>query len=658
MVVTRGRFQGIDRGLLRCGEQVQIEIIFAGHLIVEHAFEHQGAFFAAHRVKVKPLLQVWRQLLEIRLASVNAGGDRIGQLRQASAVDVHGLLARRIKQGHAVFGEGIRRILRHRLLVEHLRAFLAADLRQAEFWQRQRFADPQFRDIPRPCGAIGDRQRLVVLACHPRRIGVDLIDRKKFTRASRITKKWQNRSHCRLRGLAGRSRNEKSILAGVIELHRQRRQILPRLRRRRCTLRQHVAGRIDDADDRSGAGAADAGAADGHSHHQPPGIGDGDRGPAGGRTQQLGIAVWPAVNPSEALAIFKGKARVGGIRAETRVAGKIHRAEDFNVLGRARRAGARHRQRQQRQRIGFHQQSPRRRGVVEAVGRIAAHHLISVHRGPLVRRVGVGHQNIGFRRVTRAGLEVQIIAQGISAARAAVYHERVFFVGIVSRLREVVLHVDRASTLLAGQVAGADPLGDHDLRRCLRITHCVATDLAGQIQILEIRARCRCFFEPAHREYVVSRQGIDGDDRSRVGGGDADDTRVQIACGVIASPCGNVASDLVITRCCEAGADRRRAIDRRATILFHRVIQGVRGIRQGSGEHIAGVIGDADDGRGAADSRTRDDHPHLQPRRAVHCHRGHPVGSDAGRDQREIAGLGLGVKVHIPTHAGIAEFEQ
>ena len=369
---------------------------------MEHTFEHQGALAAAHRVKVKPLLQVGRQLLEIRLALVNAGGDRIGQLSQSRRVDGHGLFPSRIEQGHAVFSRRIRRILSHGLLVKHLRAFLAADLRQAELRQRQRFAHPQFGGIGRPCRAIRDRQRRIQLVGSRSggRVGINVIDRKKLTRASRITKKWQNRAHRRLRGLAGRSRNEKSILAGVIELHRQGRQIRPRLRRRRCTLGQHITGAIGDADDRSIA--ADAGAADGHSRHQSTGAGDGDRRPARGRTQQLWIAVWPAMNPREALAILKGEAGVGWICAETRVAGSIHRTEDFKILGRTRHACARHRQRQQRQWIGFHQQSSCRRGVVEAEGRIAAHHLIGAHRWPLVCRAGVGYQNIGLRRVTRA----------------------------------------------------------------------------------------------------------------------------------------------------------------------------------------------------------------------------------------------------------------
>ena len=104
----------------------------------------------------------------------------------------------------------------------------------------------------------------------------------------------------------------------------------------------------------------------------------------------------PAVNPGEALALLKGETGVGRISGETRVAGRIRRAADFQILGGALGAGARHGQRQEWQRIGFHQQSPRRGGVVEVEAGIAAQYFIGVHGWPLVRRAGVGHQNIGL----------------------------------------------------------------------------------------------------------------------------------------------------------------------------------------------------------------------------------------------------------------------
>ena len=134
---------------------------------MEDALEHEGALATAQWVKVEPLLQVGRQLLEIGLALVNAGSNRGGQLGQSCGINGHGLFAGRIEQRHAVFGKRIGGILGDGLLVEHLGTFLAPDLWQAELGQGQGFAHPQFGGIGGPCGAIHDRQRLVVLAGRP-----------------------------------------------------------------------------------------------------------------------------------------------------------------------------------------------------------------------------------------------------------------------------------------------------------------------------------------------------------------------------------------------------------------------------------------------------------------------------------------------------------
>ena len=179
------------------------------------------------------------------------------------------------------------------------------------------------------------------------------------------------------------------------------------------------------------------------------------------------------MHPGEAFAILEGETLVGAIVRDAPVGiDRCIGTVDLHILGLKRGSGTRHRKRQQGQRIGLREQGACRRSVSESIGAVASHDLVGAHLWALVAGIGVGHQDVGLGGVVRAtvtagrlsaaaiGIDVQILAQGIGAARA---DQGVFLVGIVARLGVIVLHINRARSLRAEQITTADPLSDHDL---------------------------------------------------------------------------------------------------------------------------------------------------------------------------------------------------
>ena len=108
----------------------------------------------------------------------------------------------------------------------------------------------------------------------------------------------------------------------------------------------------------------------------------------------------PPVNPGKALAVLEGESFVGVRRLHRRVNGRVG-ADDFKILGGSRITRAHHRQRQQGQRIRFHQQGARHGCVVESVSRVGSHDLVGFHRWPLINRVCMCQQQVGLRGVGR-----------------------------------------------------------------------------------------------------------------------------------------------------------------------------------------------------------------------------------------------------------------
>ena len=116
-----------------------------------------------------------------------------------------------------------------------------------------------------------------------------------------------------------------------------------------------------------------------------------------------------------------------------------------------------------------------------------------------------------------------------------------FLVRVVSGQVGIVLIVNRACGLGAGEVAGAGALGDDDFGGGGRVGDGVAADFAWDVDVFEGGAGGADFFEPADGEDLVGGEGIDRDDGTEVSGCDADGKGVEVAGGEVGLAAGNVA---------------------------------------------------------------------------------------------------------------------
>ena len=177
MVRISLRHQSEQGCLLARAQHIEIKIGIAGDLLVEHAGEHQRAAAvrrgAQQRVEINALLQIGWQLLEIGFPLIGARRNAAWQLGHAACADFDRFLTSRVEQGHAVFIERVVAINGDRLLIENLRALLAAHLWQPATRQGEGFAHSQFRRTRRPCRFVNHLQWGVCFI-NPRWIGIDL----------------------------------------------------------------------------------------------------------------------------------------------------------------------------------------------------------------------------------------------------------------------------------------------------------------------------------------------------------------------------------------------------------------------------------------------------------------------------------------------------
>ena len=244
----------------------------------------------------------------------------------------------------------------------------------------------------------------------------------------------------------------------------------------------------------------------------------------------------PAVGPVVALAILEGEGAVTRRRIEP--AGRIGHAVHFVVQHLARAIQRQGQRKERSRRLGLGS----RDGVVgQRVGEGFAHDFKDVDARPLVGRAGVGQQH---KRLRGGRGAIQVVAQRVGAFAE---QQRVFLVGIETDLRRVVLIIDAARLLRGPEIAGADARGDHDLRFTRRIDHRVAADLGRQEKRRKLRAGSRHFLEPPDRELVVPGPGVHWDDRPGCRRRGALGEGIDVSCGIIVVPAGNV-TGLGITR--------------------------------------------------------------------------------------------------------------
>ena len=364
------------------------------------------------------------------------------------------------------------------------------------------------------------------------------------------------------------------------------------------------------------------------------------------------------MNPGEALAVLEGVSAVG--RAI------LHRGvdwiivpDDLDVFGLPVVALAFQRQGQQGQRIRLHQQRARRCGIAEGVSLVGSQHLVGMYHWPQVARVGVGHQDVGIRRVTCTRGDVQVVAQCVSAAAQ---HEGVLFVRVVAHQRRIVLIIHRAGGLGPCQITRAHALRDHDLRRIARVRNRVAADLSRHIKVAELRRRRGHLLEPTHDQGIATRLGVDRYDRPQVRRVHASGEGIGVARGIIAGTAGNIAAQLMASWRHQPIPDRgrRRLDDSRRLVTFNRIGEGRTAIGGAAGraEGVMGAVGDTRNRSRPRDGRPRNQHSHFQTDRAIHCNGRHAAGRTVSRNPADHAAVCLGVKIHVPRRSRSRELQQ
>ena len=276
-----------------------------------------------------------------------------------------------------------------------------------------------------------------------------------------------------------------------------------------------------------------------------------------------------------ALTILKGEGIVG-IRCRG-MGGGVRDGIDFDVL---HLAVAVERQGQREQGSGRLHLGAGDGVVAQRESKGVPQHLVGIHAWALVSSRGVGQQDEGLRRGVR---NVQIIAQGVGTAAE---QEGVFLVGVKTGLGGVILHIDTARLLGGAQIPGADPGGDHELRRIGGILNRVAADHRGQVERGELIAWRDHFLEPPDGQLVTAGPSVDRNNRTFFRCLHADREGIEITRGVIIVTAGDVTSHRVAGGRLDAGSDfgGGRKVEDTVGIL---VVDG--GDRRGGGERAGAV---------------------------------------------------------------------
>ena len=447
-----------------------------------------------------------RQAGEVGFPLQGVGGDAGGQARQRGYGQGIGLRPRGIEQLDAL--ERARRVARDGLLVDHFGAGLAADRRQAVLRIAQGLPDEELRGRRRPQGLKDNGQRL------PRHRVV----RRHFA---------QIRDHRAQRWLDAELGKPEARLRGVKIPHGEGRRRGPRV---------HAAVHPRRAL------AVEPGELAVHRR----GIVELRRRQAGQRGR-IG-------RPGRHFVIRDAFSGLGRRKGPQRGRGKI--GLPIGVHRGARRERRRpHGQRQNGQRHRGLQHLARHRIVAEnnTGDGLLAQDLKDRH-GRAFIRLRVVDQHILVRR---GGEEVEVVAQ---RPRAAVDHQGVLLVGVVTGQRGVVLGVDGAFRLQRGQIAGAGIARQHDLLGGRRPRQRVPLHHRGPVGGGEPRTQRGVFFIPPYLQGVLTRQGVDADDGALFGIVEAHDEGVEIGLGIEGRAVGHRADV----------ADRGIRARRRENALAHR----------------------------------------------------------------------------------------
>ena len=165
-----------------------------------------------------------------------------------------------------------------------------------------------------------------------------------------------------------------------------------------------------------------------------------------------------AINPVVSLTVLKGElgVRIRGVGASGRVTSNVHFVI-FRLLA-ASDGQWQCKQRSKRLQLGS-RDGVVRQWIVEGF----THDLIDIHARPLVGRAGVGQQH---KRFGGGGGIIEVIAKRVGAAGE---YQRVFLIGIKTRLGGVILIINAARLLRESEIPRADSRGHHDLRFARRI---------------------------------------------------------------------------------------------------------------------------------------------------------------------------------------------
>ena len=459
-------------------EDIDEQVVIAQGLLLELPLKHESPELAQRGIEVEALDEVRRQAGEVGFPLQRVGGDAGGQARQRGRGQKRGLGPGGIEQLNAL--ERARRVARDGLLVDHFGTGLAADRRQAILRVRQGLPDEELRGRRRPQGLKDDGQGLA---------------RQRIVRGHFA----QIRDHRTQHGLVGELGKPEARLRRVKIPHGEGRRRGPRVhaavhprralavepgefavhRRRIVELRRRQAG--------------ERGRIDRRGRH---------------------FVVRDAFS-----GLGRGKDPLGG-RGKIRFPIGVHRG--------ARRERRRlHGQRQNGQRHRGLQDLARHRLVAEnnAVERLLAQDLEDRH-GRAFIRLRVVNQHVLVRR---GGEEVEVVAQ---RPRAAVDHQGVLLVGVVTGQRGVVLRVDGAFRLQRRQVAGARIARQHDLLGGRRPRQRVPLHHRGPVGGGERRPHRGIFFVPPHLQGVFARQGVDPDDGALLGVVEAHDEGIEVGLGI------------------------------------------------------------------------------------------------------------------------------
>ena len=116
-----------------------------------------------------------------------------------------------------------------------------------------------------------------------------------------------------------------------------------------------------------------------------------------------------------------------------------------------------------------------------------------------------------------------------------------FLIGIKTRLGGVILIINAARLLRESEIPRADAGGDHDLRFAHRINHRVFPHFGRQEKRHKLGAGRRHFFEPPHRQLIMTRAAVHWDNGPRHRGRRTLHKRIDVAGWIIDVAPGNVA---------------------------------------------------------------------------------------------------------------------